>query len=90
MGDLRGQAEQFEPRRWLIWSMSKRCWWRAQECGYTDDVREAGRYTDAEALAVVARMNYAPTTGAAGRDGLGDPVQIVPVNERWLAEPIIV
>lgn len=71
-------------RRWLVWSCSKRLWWRAQECGYTDDVGEAGRYTDAEALAVVERMNYAPSTGAAAREGAGDPVQLVPANKRWL------
>lgn len=48
----KGQAAQravdalLEPRRWLVWSMSKRCWWGPDSLGYTNDVREAGRYTD--------------------------------------------
>lgn len=71
-------------RRWLVWSCSKRCWWGPDSCGYAHDVREAGRYSDAEALRVVERMNDRPSSGAAGREGAGDHVQLVPANRNWL------
>lgn len=54
-------------RRWLLRCMRRGWWWRANSAGYTEDVKEAGRYTDSQALDVVER-----TTG-------GDScVQIVP------------
>jgi hypothetical protein len=37
--------------QYLIWSNEHRCWWRANSAGYTRDVRAAGRYTRAEAIA---------------------------------------
>lgn len=73
-------------RRWLIWSAKKRVWWSAGQCGYTADARQAGLYSDGEALAIVERMNWAPDSGAAGRDGAGDSVEIVPATARWLGE----
>lgn len=37
-------------RVWLVWSNEHTAWWRANSAGYTTDIREAGRYTHAEAL----------------------------------------
>jgi hypothetical protein len=34
---------------WLVWSNDDRLWWRANRCGYTRSVEDAGRYTLAEA-----------------------------------------
>lgn len=62
--------------RWLILNTRRGVWWRANQAGYTEDVLEAGRYGDEEALQIVERMNYQP-------DG-GDPVKLVPANEHWL------
>ena len=59
-----------DTRRWLIFCMRRGWWWRADECGYTKNVREAGQYTDAAALAVVERMN----------DGGDCAVQLVPAE----------
>lgn len=35
---------------WLVWSCEHQLWWRANRCGYTAKVDEAGRYTLADAL----------------------------------------
>ena len=58
-------------RRWMVLSLTRNVWWRAGEAGYTENVNEAGRYTDAEALDIAERMN----------DGGDMPVKLVPV---WL------
>lgn len=64
-------------RRWLIYNLRRKVWWRDQQAGYTEDVEEAGRYTDAEALAIIERMNsfWSP-------DGAGDYVMAVPVESK--------
>ena len=36
--------------RYLIWSNEHQAWWRAGGTGYTKHLREAGRYTQADAL----------------------------------------
>lgn len=38
---------------YLIWSNQKGMWWRADRRGYTQVIDEAGRYTRAEADAIV-------------------------------------
>lgn len=35
---------------WLVWSCEHQLWWRANRCGYTAKVDEAGRYTLTDAL----------------------------------------
>lgn len=46
-------------------------WWSPRQAGYTTELDDAGRYSDAEALAIAERMN-----------GGGDrPVQIVPLDD---------
>lgn len=34
----------------LLWSNKHRMWWRAASRGYSPDMNDAGRYTEAEAL----------------------------------------
>ena len=36
--------------QYLIWSNEHRAWWRPDRCGYTRDVRTAGRYSRQEAI----------------------------------------
>jgi hypothetical protein len=42
----------------LIWSIEHDAWWRPGWMGYTRELAEAGRYTRAEAEAVLTRANY--------------------------------
>jgi hypothetical protein len=39
----------------LVWSNEHRMWWRGGHRGYTDSIEEAGRYSRADAQAIVAR-----------------------------------
>lgn len=34
---------------WLIYSHEHKAWWRANRCGYTQRMDEAGRYTEEQA-----------------------------------------
>jgi hypothetical protein len=70
-------------RKWLVFNVRRRVWWGDGECGYTDDVREAGQYTDAEALRIVHRMNWTPPESRVPGEGAGDHTMIVPA-ENWV------
>lgn len=64
-------------RRWMVYCLRRKIWWRPNQAGYTEELAEAGRYSDADALDIVERMNDSPS---------GDcQVKLVPVNESWLA-----
>lgn len=39
--------------QYVIWSFEHRRWWRPDSEGYTPDLREAGRYSKAEAGDIV-------------------------------------
>jgi hypothetical protein len=41
------------PADFLVWSNQKGAWWRPNHSGYTSIIDEAGRYTLAEATAIV-------------------------------------
>ena len=50
---------------WLIWSNEHNAWWRPGRCGYTQDEKQAGRYSMAEAVDICSkagdgRMNLHP------------------------------
>ncbi len=34
---------------YLIWSLEHKAWWMPNSCGYTGEVKQAGRYTKEEA-----------------------------------------
>lgn len=44
--------------RFLLWSNKHSMWWRPAARGYTNDVTEAGRYSEAEAVGHVVRSAY--------------------------------
>jgi len=71
-------------RGWLVFNLRKRLWWCAHQAGYTQDVREAGIYSDAEALAIAERMNDYPSPTHIPGEGAGDHVVVVPADG-WLA-----
>jgi hypothetical protein len=37
---------------YLVWSVEHSAWWRPGRCGYTSSLRDAGRYSHTEALAI--------------------------------------
>ena len=41
----------------LIWSEEHQAWWRANSCGYTTSIRQAGRYPEEEAKRIVFNAN---------------------------------
>lgn len=43
--------------RYVIWSFEHRQWWRANRCGYTPELSEAGRY-DAQAAGDIVANAY--------------------------------
>ena len=54
--------------KWLIWSFNHMSWWAPNSLGYVHTVAEAGRYTDLEAVEIMA----------------GDMMrQCAPVNEKF-------
>ena len=40
--------------KYLIWSFEHNAWWRPNECGYTENIDEAGRYEPEDAKRIVA------------------------------------
>lgn len=42
---------------WLVWSNEHRAWWREHGCGYTHDVKQAGRYDFDEAAQIIVEAN---------------------------------
>lgn len=49
-GTLATWRAEHGQRRVHIWSGEWQCYWRAEGCGYTTDVRDAGVYTFDEAV----------------------------------------
>jgi len=47
---------------YVIWSFEHKAWWAPNRYGYTRLLDEAGRYTQAEADAIVADANLVPGT----------------------------
>lgn len=44
--------------RWLIWSLEHNGWWKPNNCGYTQSIKEAGRYSYPEAREILQGANY--------------------------------
>ena len=60
-GDARGAGEETmsESRSTpcLIWSEEHGAWWKPGRMGYTRSIRDAGRYSLAEAMEIVSSAN---------------------------------
>lgn len=63
----------------LIWSNKHSAWWGPDHCGYVGDSRQAGRYSAAEAGAIVVGSGF-PNENVAVVDVPG-------VVAYWLARP---
>jgi hypothetical protein len=44
-------------RKYLIWSLEHRAWWRANSHGYVKKREQAGEYTLSEAIGIVTSAN---------------------------------
>lgn len=47
---------------YVIWSIEHQAWWPASRMGYVEILALAGRFSYAEAAAIVERANYPPGT----------------------------
>lgn len=45
-------------REWAIWSEEHKAWWRPDSCGYSQSIRNAGRYTEEEAQRIIRNANW--------------------------------
>ena len=43
---------------WLIWSNEHNAWWRSNACGYTSDIKSAGRYPLSHARRICINANF--------------------------------
>jgi len=50
MQKLVDRTDEEGARIWLVWSNEHGAWWRPNTWGYTYQISEAGRYTEAEAI----------------------------------------
>jgi hypothetical protein len=58
---------------WVVWSEEHGAWWGPQRMGYTPRLERAGRYTEAEALAIEARANRYLPAGDYNEMAMPDP-----------------
>jgi hypothetical protein len=42
---------------WVVWSFEHNAWWAPDWCGYTPDLAQAGRYSEADARDIEERAN---------------------------------
>jgi hypothetical protein len=47
--------------QFLIWSEEHRAWWRPMSRGYTDSIRDAGRYSEEQAKRICKDANFGGT-----------------------------
>lgn len=59
---------------WVVWSEEHGRWWKPGECGYTDSLREAGRYSETRAKEIEARANIPCKSGEFNEIALPDPM----------------
>lgn len=45
------------PQRWFIFCHERKMWWRANECGYTENIEEAGIYSFDHARMLIREAN---------------------------------
>jgi len=45
------------PKFYLIWSVEHQGWWKPRRAGYTQEIKEAGHYAWAEAVAICHDAN---------------------------------
>lgn len=62
-----------EPIAWVVWSEEHSKWWGPAEYGYTNSLRRAGRYTEAQAKAIAERANRDVISGDWHEIAMPDP-----------------
>ena len=58
---------------WVVWSEEHGGWWRPGRSGYTPSLELAGRYTEAEAVAIEAQANRYLPAGTYHEIAMPDP-----------------
>lgn len=66
--------------QYLVWSNEHRAWWRQGRCGYTRDVRNAGRYSKEDAIAISGTARTGWTDPRRLPDELAIPMDCLPAD----------
>jgi len=54
-----GKNPEHIDKMWMVWSQEHNGWWRPAKQGYTNEIREAGKYCYEEALDITRSANWA-------------------------------
>jgi len=60
---------------YLIWSEEHGAWWKPESSGYTDSIKEAGRYTKAQAFQIIHDANQYCQRPGFNEIALPDPLE---------------
>jgi hypothetical protein len=59
---------------WVVWSEEHRGWWGPGRVGYTPSLEHAGRYSQADAVAIEHRANRYLPAGTYNEIAMPDPL----------------
>lgn len=85
---LKARVEELESEDYLVWSNQHRAWWRPNSCGYTTDIRSAGRYSRDEAISISGQSRDGWGKPNDLPEELAIPISALPKNIRAALPPI--
>lgn len=74
---------------YLVWSNEHRCWWRANSCGYTTDIRGAGIYTRTRAIEIATKARNGWSELDRPPDEIAVAIRDLPEAVRAAAFPLV-
>ena len=46
-----------DEKKYLIWNLERGQWWKPAEHGYTSDIKQAGLYSESDAIRIIRNAN---------------------------------